>query len=111
MQQIVRFVAQRFFQELLVDLNDLGILVGTSHLGSLIIGIERLNAFGADIVIGVVGLTATGDTATATGHNLDEMLGQLPALVPSLAYLVHDRLHMGHTVRHSHLDFRSLEIN
>lgn len=51
------------------------------------------------------GLSASHDTATTTGHDLDQMVFFFPAL-----YLIHDFSRIGKTTGYTDLDFGSLII-
>jgi hypothetical protein len=50
MKQFVRLFAQRFSEEIFIDLDDLGILVGTPDFRHLVIPIDAGNALLSDFI-------------------------------------------------------------
>ena len=85
MQQFVGLVGIGLAQELVVELLNLGIVVGlTQHL-TVVLGIEGCGPLSPESILNIVflvgqeagaddGLTAACDTSTGAAHDLDEVV-------------------------------------
>ena len=87
MQQIMALMRQRLAKKLFVNLLNLRVLMGTAHKTLLIIRIKTGHTLGPHFLIGEIRLTAAADAPALAGHDFDEMIGRIFALLsgfPSL---------------------------
>src|SRR3972149_7969257 len=73
-QQMVRFLSQGFFQELLVDFGNRRVFMGFAIFEIFILLVKSLRTKTAYFIVYRDGLSATGDAATRAGHDFDEMI-------------------------------------
>ena len=73
-QQMMRFLAQRRSQELLVNLGDRRIDMGLAHRPPLILLVDRLDPRPAHAVGGHPRLSTAADAAAGAAHDFDEVV-------------------------------------
>ena len=100
MEKLLGFVTGRFSEELLIQLFDVGIVVGAAPEARLIVVIETGGALDAQFIGCAVGLASAANAAAWAGHHFNKVIGSLLARRLGRADLVDDLLDIGQTVSH-----------
>ncbi len=104
-KKMMGHVGQRLAEEVLVERDDVRVLVGFPIGEPFVNLVERFDAFFADFVGGVIGLSAAADAAAGAGHDLDEV-------VVAFAFLeaVHHLARVEERMADRDLDFSHAEV-
>ena len=107
MQKLMCLVRKRLFQELLIKLLDIKVLMGTAVPETRILVVKSFGALFTDLVVDHIRLTAAADTAAGTCHDLDEMVRQRLVIAHRIPHLLHDLADIPQAMRHR--DYRKTD--
>ncbi len=111
MQQLVRFLAARFLQKILINLFDKRIMMRASCGRFFIIVVDPCNSCFTYLIGGVVRLSPTGNTTASAGHNLEKMTrGFLPGFLRS-SHLLQQIANVRNSVSDCYPDLLAFDIN
>ena len=103
---MMRLLAHRMTEELLVQLDDVGILVRLADLLAGILAVDGVHACLNDTAVSMVeGLTGTSDTAARAGHNLYRV-----EIVHAGAHAVEQFAGIAESMGDTDVDGRTVEI-
>ena len=111
MEQVLRLLAARLAEVILVECLNLGVKVRHAKSRLLVVGVETGGTRGAHFVRREARLTAAADTAAAARHDFDEVVARLDAVLDIFTDFVQHLLDVAHLVGDGDVDLRALDID
>ena len=110
-EKLFSLLAAGLAEVILVESLNLRVEVRHAERSLLVVGVETRRTSGADLVGRETGLTAAADTTAAAGHDFDEVIARLDAVLEIFADLVQDLLDIAHLVSDGDIDLGVADLD